>query len=151
MAGNGLSDYPDHQPVEILHGADRHVWGWHAWKTAQNPHNEPSLIRATGIVRGGQLIASVIYSAYRHSNIEIGIHSVDKAWCNRRVLRAIFEFPFVELELNRVTATTDPANPAVCNFLERIGFVEEGRLRQALPHGDLLILGMTRPECRWIN
>jgi hypothetical protein len=35
--------------------------------------------------------------------------------------------------------------------LKRIGFVEEGRLRQALPHGDLLILGMTRQECRWID
>lgn len=150
MARDRVQGDTDPTAIGLLQDAPRYVWGWHAWHTRQPFENHHNVVHVLGITKGGDLIGSVVYSALRHSNIEIHIHTIDKYWCNRRTLRAIFEYPFVELGLNRVTATTDPAIPAVCNFLNRIGFVEEGRLRRCKPDGgDILILGMTRQECRW--
>lgn len=107
---------------------------------------------AIGLALGDNLIASVLYTRYRGTDIEVHIHSTDKRWCNRRTLRYIFTYPFVQLGCRRVSAVTDPANPAVCHFLKRIGFIEEGRKRQSLPgNKDEIMLGMLREECKWVD
>lgn len=150
MAANRLSCRDSEKTIDILYGADKWVMAWHLYKTGQM-HIKPDSYRAIGITLDDKLIASVLYTRYKWPDIEIGINTIDKRWCNRRTLRHIFSYPFNQLQCRRVTAVTDPATPAVCSFLNRIGFTQEGRLRHATPDGDLLILGMTRDECRWIT
>lgn len=149
MAENRLQSEDGRQAVEVLYGEDALVMGWHMAHFCQE--GTPDNYHAVGITLGGILIASVIYSRYRHPDVEIHIMSTDKRWCTRRTLRHIFNYPFIQLECNRVTAHTDPAVPAVCNFLQRIGFVKEGLIREGSADGDVLLLGMLRRECRWIN
>ena len=149
MAEDRLSGRGRKEPVKLLYGADNAVMQWHLQQTQQNV--SPDSYSAIGVTLRDKLIASVIYTRYRWPDIEIGIHSVDKRWCNRRTLRYIFGYPFIQLKCKRVTAVTDPAVPAVCIFLKRIGFVEEGRLRDVYPTGDGLILGILRGECKWIQ
>ena len=151
MATNRLQNEARHPTVELVYGADAFIWEWHCSQGKLVPQSYKITDAIIGIQIDGKIIGSVIYSRYRPPDIEIGIYTIDKRWCNKRVLSAIFDYPFNQLQCKRVTAQTDPANPAVCNFLKRIGFIEEGRLRQALPHGDALVLGMLRHECRWVK
>lgn len=148
MAPDRLPSRSREENVIVLYGADRMVMEWHLLRIGQRAM--PDSYSAIGISLGDKLIASVLYTRYRWPDVEIGIHTIDKRWCNRRTLRHIFHYPFVQLKCRRVTAATDPAKPAVCSFLKRIGFTIEGRLRDGLPEGDLLVLGMTRDECRWL-
>lgn len=128
------------------------VWRWHIAHTGQEYEGIRSVVAALGITKGSQFIGSVIYSRYRPPDVEIHIQTVDPHWCNRRVLKHIFSLPFNQFGCSRCTAQTDPANPAVVNFLERIGFVREGILRKASPAGtDLYIMGMLREECKWLK
>lgn len=151
MARDRLQNNADNQSVIVTTDNPALLWAWHAWQTKQDQSNRRNVNYIIGLLKGGEIIGTVVYSHHRFSDIEIHIHTVDKSWCNRRTLKAIFKYPFVELGLNRCTAITDPAAPAVCYFLKRIGFVEEGRLRNILSNkDDLIILGMTREECRWI-
>lgn len=52
----------------------------------------------------------------------------------------------------RATAFVAPANKATLNIVERAGFVYEGTQRQAADGGgDLLMYGMLKHECRWLQ
>ena len=150
MAKNRLPVHPaEERLIQPLWNADPIVWRWHCEHVGV-PYSINQSVICMGIVKKDEIIGSVIYHRYRWPDIEIGIETTDPAWCNRRILKSIFDFPFNQLGCKRVTAITDPAKPAVCNFIERLGFVYEGRLRDSLPHGDSIILGMKRDECRWI-
>ena len=152
MVEDRLQSGDSQEAVGLLIGDDEAVIRWHTEQTGQNPLSiQTGTFVTIGITLRDKLIASVLFSRYRWPDIEVHIHSTDPRWCNRRTLRAIFNYPFKQLNCTRVTAVTDPANQAVCQFLERVGFKEEGRQRQALPSGDSLLLGMLKNECKWVN
>jgi len=51
-------------------------------------------------------------------------------------LRALLDYGFSSLDLNRVEADTDPRNLAAAKMLERLGFAKEGHLRERWIVGD---------------
>ncbi|UZE11084.1 GNAT family N-acetyltransferase [Pseudomonas sp. B21-053] len=65
-------------------------------------------------------------------------------------LQATLVWGFEQMQLNRIEATVHPENLACLKLLERQGFVQEGRLRQAGfwlgEHRDLLQLSLLRAE-----
>jgi RimJ/RimL family protein N-acetyltransferase len=107
--------------------------------------------RAIGIARGNELIAGIVYNNFRWPSIEASIASIEPGWCSRRNLAAAFAFPFRQLGVRRVGASTAAANAEVRRFLLRLGFRQEGVMRQALKSGDAVIFGMLEPECRWLT
>lgn len=151
MAANRLPRRDSQEVIGLLAGADVRVLDWHAKHTGQNPLAiQTGTFTTLGITKGDNIIASVLYTRYRWPDLEMHMYSSTPKWCNKRVLKAMFSYPFKQLNCRRVTAVTDPANPAVCHFLERLGFKEEGRQRHGLPNGDALLLGMLREECKWV-
>lgn len=69
-----------------------------------------------------------------------------------RVCRALIEHAFGEMGLHRVTICAAPDNARSRAIPERLGFAEEGRLREAepMPHGyhDLVVYGLLEQEWR---
>lgn len=64
---------------------------------------------------------------------EIGYTLAHEAWGNGYMnegLKALLEFGFSQLGLNRVEADIDPRNLASAKSLERLGFKKEGHLRE---------------------
>jgi RimJ/RimL family protein N-acetyltransferase len=73
-------------------------------------------------------------------------------WVRREAMHRFFAYPFLQLGCNRVTGLVAATNLTARKFDEHIGFVQEGVLREGLPNGEALIVyGMLRAECRWIN
>ena len=64
--------------------------------------------------------------------------------------RSVISWGFREMELNRIEAQTHPNNTRSINLLGRLGFAEEGRLRQAAywsaQHHDMLQFSLVRAE-----
>ncbi len=75
----------------------------------------------------------------------------DPTAIDRTFVRAIFEYPFVQLKLRAVFAMVDSTNSRALDIDRRLGFKEIHRLEAAGLDGDLLILQMLPSECRWIN
>jgi len=75
----------------------------------------------------------------------------DPGFGSRPLLRATFAYPFLQLGKLRVTARVDEADKHTLSIDKRIGFKEEGRLRQALGDRDIIVLGMLKDECRWVK
>jgi len=72
------------------------------------------------------------------------------AWATRATLASMFYVPFVHYGLRRVTGRVAASNRRAMMLNLRLGFVIEGREREALDGEDVLIFGMLARECRWI-
>lgn len=106
-----------------------------------------------GIIRNDKLVCGVLYSNWRPEiDIWMTIGAIDPKWCNRTSLREIFNYPFEELGLRRVTALIAKKNKRSRRLVEGVGFKYEGNARNYMKNGDdCIIYGMLKKECKWIK
>lgn len=99
---------------------------------------------------GERILGVVVFDAF--TDFECCMHIVieDRHCVNKRILRAVFAYPFEQLKLRRVTGLVPESNIAALAFDLRLGFVQEGRKKWALGNEDEIILGMTAERCRWL-
>lgn len=99
----------------------------------------------------GRLLGAVVYDGFTPYDCNIHLAVEDSRCVTRHVLWSVFQYPFVQLGLDRVTALIAASNDASVDFCERIDFTFEGFKRRALAGEDELIYGMLKTECRWIR
>ncbi len=106
-----------------------------------------------GLVDAEQgLIAGVLYQNFNKVNISAHIAAVPGArWLTKSFLFAIFDYPFNELGVKRITGFVPAWNKQAQRFDEHLGFVREATLEDVLPEGDLIVYRMKRQECRWLT
>jgi len=68
-----------------------------------------------------------------------------------RVVREAFEYAFLVANCEAVMGLVDSENQAVMRLQERLGFREIARIPNGGLEGDLIVLQMTRSECRWLR
>jgi RimJ/RimL family protein N-acetyltransferase len=91
---------------------------------------------------------------HREQNAELGIAIGDKTqWgkgYGREAIRLLLDFAFAEMNLHRVYLQVDVSNTQAIRCYLNCGFVEEGRLRDAVYHRghfeDRLIMSVLRSE-----
>jgi hypothetical protein len=123
-----------------------------AWAEGINRTEFMSDAHAIGLEDAeGKLLAVAVYQCFTHYECDLHIATVDSGRAmNREFLVHGFSHPFIRLGLVRVTGLI-PSNHAKSNRVARhIGFVLEGRKREAFPGCDILVWGMLRRECRFI-
>ena len=97
------------------------------------------------------LLAVVIYNAVEEKNCGISIATSSPKWASKAVLKVIFGFPYIQLKLNRITATIRETNSKSISLVRRLGFVLEGELNQYYDNGEsAMIYGLTKDDCRWL-
>jgi len=108
---------------------------------------------ATGIgwARNGELVAGVAYNEFNGVNINAHIASNGHHWLTRDFLWAIFNYPFRQLGVQRITGLVGEGNAAARRFDEHLGFTLETKLTGAHPTGDLLVYVMWKHDCRWLE
>lgn len=102
-----------------------------------------------GRVVDGQPVAVAAIEHWCGWDCEVSIASTQGL--SRDFIRAVFRYVFEQLGCRRCTGRVSASLPWA-QQLERLGFREEGRLREAAPDGgDTIVFGMLRPECRWLE
>jgi len=101
-------------------------------------------------MRRGALMAGVLYEDWNHANVVCHIAGIGR-WATREFLRVIFDYPFRQLAVKRITVPVASTNAKAVQFVEHLGFTLEAKLKDAHPEGDLLIYKMTPAECRWLK
>lgn len=100
----------------------------------------------------GELLAGVLYQNFNGANICAHIAGTPGGkWLNRSFLWMIFDYPFNQLGVKRITGFVPASNAAARAFDERLGFVPEATLQDMLPGDDLIVYRMRRSECRWLT
>lgn len=113
--------------------------------------------KAIGHVKDGKLIAAVVYNNFTvrpdgsFLTVEMSVHSIDKRWATRQYLRAVFEYPFIQLGLERVQTACSAQDEGSIMFNQKLGFVPEGVMRKAWPlGGDTILFSMLKEECKYL-
>jgi RimJ/RimL family protein N-acetyltransferase len=106
---------------------------------------------AIGWAREGKLTAACVFNHYSGGDIWVSIAADGRQRLTRGFIRACFRYAFVQLNTRRITVAVATRNARSITFVESLGFVREGRARQAFADDDAFIFGMLRHECRWIG
>lgn len=110
----------------------------------------PGRATAIGWMKRGALVAGVLYEDWNRAHVVCHIAGMGR-WATREFLRVIFDYPFRQLAVKRITVPVASTNAKAVQFVEHLGFTLEAKLKDAHPEGDLLIYKMTPAECRWLK
>jgi len=102
---------------------------------------------------GGEILGVVLYDRFTDRDCMIHVASdYSRRWISREMLFWTFFVPFVQYRLVRVTGIVREDNAEALRFDRSLGFVEEGRVRQAFAGGyDGILFGMLKSECRFLD
>lgn len=104
---------------------------------------------AVGIVHHNRLIGGVLYHNYTGGNCEMTIATTSPRWATRNIISELLAYPFEWLGCRRITAITDADNTKSKSMLERLGFQQEGVIREGSPREngtDAIIYGLLKRE-----
>lgn len=91
--------------------------------------------------------AGVIYNNFAEANVCAHIAIWPGARLTPMFLRAIFEYPFHQLEKERLTALVARKNKKALKFVQKLGFKYEGCIRRYFGREDMMLYGMLKSEC----
>jgi hypothetical protein len=111
----------------------------------------PKFDRVVSRTSGGKLAGGVIYQGYMGTSVTMHVASWQKTWLTRDLLWLIFAYPFLQLQVTKCLGFVPTTNPHALLFDLRLGFVEEYRILDAVPYGDLVVISMRQEQCRWIQ
>lgn len=110
---------------------------------------EPTTSQAIAMEEDGEITAGVVYDQFNGRSICMHV-AVEKP-VSRKFTRICFDYPFNQLQVDKVMGLVDSTNAKALEFDRKLGFVEEARIKDAGKTGDLVILTMNRQQCRWIQ
>ncbi len=101
----------------------------------------------------GKLLGGVILEGYTGAGGSICAHQAgfSKHWLSRDMLWAAFHYPFEQLKVKKILGAIPSSNPKLLELNTKLGFKVEAPIRDGYPGGDMLVMSMTRPDCRWLS
>ena len=72
-------------------------------------------------------------------------------WLSKDMLVQMFRLAFIVKNVNIVITRVSTNNAVSLRATEKVGFTEQCRLKDGADDGDLIIYGLYRDECRWLN
>lgn len=122
------------------------------WVFAQiNKPWHPVGKEALGLVRDGEVLAGVVFEDYTGVAVSVHIAIGDKHAPVRQLFIAACEYAYNQLGVNKVVGLVSTANLAALSLDLRIGFTPEAIIKGIYPDGDLVILSMSKEDCRWLR
>lgn len=136
--------------TRLIYGEEKRLLPWAAERIGISAFRRDAF--SIGVERDGVLVAVVVYDTFSDCDCNIHVASDGSAqWLTRDALAGIFAYPFVQLGYRRVTSLIGTRNKASERFCRHLGFEQEGYCRHAMPDDDIIIMGLLRERCRFIN
>jgi RimJ/RimL family protein N-acetyltransferase len=102
-------------------------------------------------VEDGELCGGVTYTAYTGASIGLHVAGFRHDWVNKDMLWVCFDYPFIQLGCSKLFGQVPASNRKALEFDLKLGFIEEARVKDVFPDGDLIVLAMKREDCRWLK
>lgn len=129
----------------IIQGQE--VGYWVASKHGGNYAESTS--QAIGLERNGEIVAGVIYENWNRQSIVC--HIAIEGAVTRAFMRAVCGYAFHTCGVHKVIGPIPSSNEKAIQNALRIGFVEESRIKDAAPDGDIIIFTITADRCRYLG
>lgn len=130
---------------------DRHLIAkWLFSRFAEKHERMMPDYRALAAVDGTEILGAVVYDCFYAHDCNLSIAIASPRCVTRGTLRQVFNYPFKQLGLTRVSASVAADNEKSLRLMERWGFQKEGVKRNGYGHCDEILFGMLRSESKWI-
>lgn len=100
---------------------------------------------------GGILVAGIRFDGYTGSSIAMHSRVDNPRKITREWLRQIFDYPFNQLNVKRVTGLVCSDNIKAQKTNEHLGWKRETVLADYFPSGDGIVYIMRKEDCRWLK
>jgi RimJ/RimL family protein N-acetyltransferase len=136
--------------IQTLYGHDKEVIAYVGPRVDEDNFG-PAI--GIGQYKDGKIIAGVVYNLYNGPSICMHVAGEPGGrWLTRDFLFRAFAYPFIQLGCNRVTGLVRIDNMEARRFDEHLGFKQEGVIRKGASDGtDMILYGMLKEECRWLE
>lgn len=101
--------------------------------------------------KDGRLLGGVIFQGYKRASIGIHAAGFDTHWLDRDMIWIAFAYPFDQLGVTKLFGQIPSDNRKALDFNRKLGFIEEVRISGVYPDADLIVMSMTREQCRWLK
>lgn len=135
--------------AQVIYGKEQRLLPWAQERIGCTFRRDAYTI---GLEKDGELVAVVVFDGFSACDCNVHVASDGTGhWLTREFLVCVFAYPFIQLGLRRVTGLIAAKNQAALRFNRKLGFTQEGVCRHGMPDDDLVVLGMLRSECRFLQ
>lgn len=113
-----------------------------------NPKVDQCIAR---VDRDGELMGGVVYQNFTGHSIGIHVAGFRDDWINKDMLWVCFHYPFVQLGCVKMFGQVPASNRQALEFDLKLGFKEVARIADVYADCDLVVIAMSRDECRWLR
>ena len=110
---------------------------------------KPEGVEAIGWESNGELVAGVWYEDWNTQSITT--HIAISGPITKTFLSVIFDYPFVQLGVQKIIAPVLEDNLDSIKLVTKMGFTEEARLHNVHPTGDMLFFVMNKVNCKYLG
>ena len=104
----------------------------------------------TSLTDDGRIAGVAVFTPTCKGNSNLHIAAAAKHWFTPEFCRKMFFHGFITLRASRLTASIEASNLPCQRLAAKTGFRLEGCLR-GFGFGDLLMFGMSKGECKWVE
>jgi hypothetical protein len=120
----------------------------HAAGTGYDTERDRVISRITS---DGNLMGGFVFTNFSQVAIQVHMAGFIPNWCSPTLLVVVFEYVFNQLKVDKLIAPVPSTNIAALEQDKRAGFVEMARLPGLVLDGDMIVLSMSREQCRWLK
>lgn len=107
-----------------------------------------------GFIENNNILGGLLFSDYDGHNIFVHLALDTPRVCQRRFIKMMFSYCFIQLKCSRMTAMCVNGYTRNERLLKGVGFTKEGVIRKVMKVKDKFvdsaIYGMLKEECRWV-
>ncbi len=107
-------------------------------------------IQLIGSIEGGIIRGVVGFDGYNGASITMHVAG-EPGWLTRDLIWACFDYPFNRCGVNVILGVVPSGNKDALRFNKHLGFKLRLEIEGAHPDGSLIVMTMTRGECRYLN
>lgn len=104
---------------------------------------------ALGWIRNGRIVSGVMYEDWNGRSLVA--HIATEAPLVPGFCSVIFHYPFIQVGAEKIISPIHGHNPKSMKLALKMGFEEEGRIKEAHPTGDIALMVLHRDKCRFLG
>lgn len=137
--------------MEFLYDQDERVLPWATARIAHCRFRDDA--KAIGAAVDGTIVGAFVFDLFSMNSCFVNIASDGtKRWMSREFVMRAMAYPFLQCGFSRINALISEHNADSIRFCLHFGAQMEGRLREAGPLGeDMLIFGALRRDCPYLR
>lgn len=102
-----------------------------------------------GLETNGKWAAVTAFNCFNGKSSQIHIAIDGKL--TREYTLYVYQYAFDVMKVHKLIGLVSSSNEKALRFDKHSGYVEEARVKDGYPDGDIIILTMTRDQCKFLN